>query len=186
MSDKSLSTCADSEPHGNFPPPFSRAREKQTGKIHARQQNHERTHGREHSGEGEDRIRDIGNEQAGFTQADATADVHRIIFSELRGQRLELSLRLRDRYAGLQSAHGEEIVRVALVDPRAPGFDRLRHHYRNKHLRLVGDLGADKSLRRDADHRERATVKLNYLAHDLWIAAEPVLPTVVTNHGNGM
>src|SRR5438094_159957 len=132
------------------------------------------------------RIPDSGNEQAGFTQADATADVHRIIFSELRGQRLELSLRLRDRYARLQSAHGEEIVRVALVDPRAPGFDRLRHHYRNKHLRLVGDLGADKSLGPHADHRERATVKLNYLAHDLWIAAEPVLPTVVTNHGNGM
>src|SRR6059058_4926212 len=44
--------CADGEPHGDFPPPFRRAREKQAGEIHAREQNHERAHGREHSSEG--------------------------------------------------------------------------------------------------------------------------------------
>ncbi|KAF5406674.1 MAG: hypothetical protein Udaeo2_32420 [Candidatus Udaeobacter sp.] len=186
MPDESLPTCADREPHGNFPPPFRRAREEQTGKVHAREQNHERTHGREHSSESEDRIRNIGNEQAGFAESDAAADVLRIILREFRGQRLERSLRFGKRHSGLQPADGEEIVRVALVDPRAPGFDRLRHHYRNEHLRIVGDFGANKSFRRNADNSERAAVELNRLPHDLRIAAEAVLPAVVTNHGNGM
>jgi hypothetical protein len=74
-----LPACANREPHGNFPPPFRRAREQQTGKIHACEQNHQRTHGREHSGECENRIRNVGNEQAGFPEPDASANVLRII-----------------------------------------------------------------------------------------------------------
>jgi hypothetical protein len=104
----------------------------------------------------------------------------------LRVQRLERGLRFSERHARLQPADSEKIVRVALVDPRAPGFDRLRHRYRNEHLRIVGDFGANKSFRRDADDSKRATVKLNRLPHDCRVAAEAPLPAVVTNHGNGM
>ena len=104
-----------------FPATFRRAREQQTGEIHAREQNHKRTHGREHSSEGENRIRNIGNEQAGFAQPDTAADVHRIIPGELRGQRLERSFRLRERQAGLQPADGEEIVRSRLSSHLFPG-----------------------------------------------------------------
>src|SRR4029434_9491008 len=103
-----------------------------------------------------------------------------------RGQRLKRDLRLHERHARFQTADGEEIVRVALVEPGAAGLDRFCHHYRNEHLRIVGDLSANKAFRCDADNSERATVELNRLPDDVRIAAEAALPAIVTNHGNGM
>ena len=44
LSNESSPTCANREPHCNFTPPFRRTRQQQIGKIHAREQNHERTH----------------------------------------------------------------------------------------------------------------------------------------------
>src|SRR5207248_5403215 len=122
----------------------------------------------------------------GFTEPNAAADVLRIIVRELRGQRFQRGLRLRERHAWFQAADGEEIIRVALVEPRAPGLDRLRHHYRDEHLRIVGDFGANKSFRGDADNSERPAVELDRLADDRRIAAEAALPAIVTNHGYGM
>jgi len=90
------------------------------------------------------------------------------------------------RHTGLQATDGKEIVRIALINPRAAGLDRFRHHYRNEHLRIVGDLGANKSFWRDADNSERMAVELDGLPHDMRIARETVLPAVVTNHRNRM
>ena len=154
MPDESWPTRTNREPHGNFSPPFRRAREQQTGKVHAREQKHERTNRHEHSSKGEDRVRDVGNEQAGFPEPNAASDILRIILGKLRGQRLKRGLRLSKRHAGFQPPDREEIIRVALVDPGAPRLDRLRHHYRDEHLRVVGDFSANKSFRRDADNGE--------------------------------
>ena len=93
---------------------------------------------------------------------------------------------MRERHAGFQPTYSEKIVRVALVEPRAPRLDRLRHHYRNEHFRVVSDLSANKSFGRDADNRERAGVEPDRLAHDTRIPAEAVFPAVITNHGNGV
>ena len=160
LPDESLPACADREPHRNFPSTLRRARKQQVGKIHAGEQKHERTDGREDTGESEDGILDVGNEQAGFPEPNAEADVLRIILREFCGERLKRSLRLRERHAGLQASYGEKIVRIAPVEPRAPGLDRLRHHHRDKHLRIVGDLSANKSFRRHADNSERPAVEL--------------------------
>src|SRR5439155_23538727 len=186
LPDESLSTCPYCEPYGNFASTLRRARKQQAGKINACQQKHEPTDGREHSSKGEYRIRDVGNEQAGFPEPNAEADVLRVILREFCGQRLKRNLRLRERHAGFQPTYSEKIVRVALVEPRVPRLDRLRHHYRNEHFRVVSDLSANKSFGRDADNSERTAVELNRLPHNGGIAAEAALLAVVTNHGNGM
>src|SRR5437763_8623184 len=60
------------------------------------EQNHERTHTREHSSKGEAGIFDIGDEQARLSKPNAAPDVLRIILREFRNKRLERSFRLRE------------------------------------------------------------------------------------------
>ena len=82
LPDESWPARADREPDGDFLPPLGRAREQQVGEIHAREQKHEPADSREDSGESEDGIFDIGDEQARFPEPNAAADVFGIIFPE--------------------------------------------------------------------------------------------------------
>ena len=186
MPDEASPTSTNRKPHRNFPLPFRRARQQQAGQIHACEQNHERTHGGEHAGEGKDRIRNVGNEQAGFPEPNAAADVLRIILCQLCSQCLKRSPRLSERHIRLQPADGEKVSRVTFLQIVVPGLDRLRHHYGDEHLGIVGDFGANESFRRDADNSERAAIELHRLADDRGIAAKSVLPAIVTDHSYGM
>ena len=93
LPNESGATGADREADADFFAPFGGTREQQIRQIDAGQQKDERTDDCEQTGEGEDRIANVGNEQTGRHQEDAPACVFfRMLFCHLRREGIRVAL----------------------------------------------------------------------------------------------
>jgi hypothetical protein len=100
--------------------------------------------------------------------------------------RRELRRRLRDRDAGLQECEPFDPARAAVLELVAASIERSFHRRRDPVLKLVADERPEEASRHDADDRVGNAVQSLGLADDLGVAAIPVLPCLVADHGDRM
>ena len=110
LPNESCTAGADREPDGDFLPPLGRAGEEQIREIDAGEEKDERANGSQDPGKAEDGVADFRQEKAGLREDESAPGVLGIILRELRGERLELGLRLRGADAGFQAADDEVVV----------------------------------------------------------------------------
>ena len=182
MPDESGAAGADRETDPDFLATFRDPGEQQVGEVDAGKEQDERADHREQTGESEDGIPDIRNEQPRRHQEHAPPGVlFRMLFGHFHGDAVQLRLRLLDRDAGLKPSDDKEIVALARIEPGAARLDLFRHHQRNPELRRERNLRPDKTGWRDADDREAMSVEQNSFADDGGITSETLLPAGVTD-----
>src|SRR4029079_15487535 len=90
--------------------------------------------------------------------------------------RLQLALSVSGRYAGLESAHHEEVVTVARFQPITTRLNLVRHHQGNKQLGRVGHLRPIETAGSDSDYRKSVAVEFYSLAYYAGIRSKAFLP----------
>src|SRR5688500_3511180 len=94
--------------------------------------------------------------------------------------------RLLARDAGLEPREEVDPVAIATLEPAPDGDELLSHRDRHVDLGPDAERRAVETARGDADDRHRLAVHRDGLSDDRRIGAEPRLPIVVAEHGDGV
>ena len=104
---------------------------------------------------------------------------------QLAHRLLELGLCLRAGDAGTEATKRRVAAEIAIFELARSRQQRRRHRRRHPHVEIQAEDRALKTLRRDADHRQRYAIDTNGLPNGCGTGAETAPPEIVRDHDDG-